>query len=230
MLMTDGPHPPVFSIVTPQEFLSSEQPTNTHNLPTNFIISLSYMPLNNTFLSLFSLLSYSQSQTTSDEQNPSPPPPATVQSEFMLSHSAAILHTDSYYDLWRNFSALSTGRYSLNLIVMNGRVGICMNGEYHPPMETIKLWENVQRTDSLEMIFSPYLSSIYSMVKTYTLFCVCMCVCVCVLKMYVSLKGIICSMKILPLPEDLPSSPFLCSLVYHACLVYTYIALKLELD
>ena len=161
MHMSDeGSHPPTFSILSPEQFLL-EQPNDTHALPPNFVVSLSYKPLNNTYLSLFSLLSYPQTQP---QNSTAPPPPVTVQSEFMLSHSAAVLYSDSYYDLWRDFSALSTQRYNLNLIVMNGRVGMCLDGQYLPPVETVQLWKNVQRTDSLEMRFSPYLDSIHSMV------------------------------------------------------------------
>jgi hypothetical protein len=197
--MTDVINPPSFSIVDPQEFLSSDQPDNSSTLPMNFIISLSYKPLNNTVLSLFSLLSYSEqsqnhlarSQGSSGNDTAAV---ATLQSELMLSHSATLVQSNSYYDLWRNFSTTTPLRYILNLIVMNGHVGMCLDGGYHPPMETVRLWGDVKATDSLELKFSPYLKSVSSL-------------------------GIICSMKIIPLPEDLPSSPFLCSVVFHACLV-----------
>ena len=167
MLMSSDPHPPSFEILTPRDYLLSEPSVNSHTLPTNFLLSLSYKPLNNTFLSLFSLLSRStQPQNQPNRTNGSDTVASSPQihSEFMLSHSATVMHSDSYYDLWTDFSAASPLRYTLNLIVMNGRVGMCMNEDYHPPMETVRLWRDLKTTDSLEMKFSPYLSSISSMV------------------------------------------------------------------
>ena len=163
MSMSDDFHGPSFTIVQPQHFLSSEPSVSSHTLPMNFLLSLSYKPLNNTVLSLFSLLSRpNQSQSQSNISNDSF---ASFHSEFMLSHSATVVFSDSYYDLWTDLSASSPLRYTLNLIVMNGRVGVCMNGNYHPPMETVRLWKDVKTTDSLEMKFSPYLSTISSMVS-----------------------------------------------------------------
>jgi hypothetical protein len=200
MSLSNDHRPPSFAIVQPRQFLSSEQSVNSHTLPTNFLLSLSYKPLNNTVLSLFSLMSHpAQSQhqpnrtTTQSNSSHSIANFSKIHSEFRLSHSATVVvHSDRYYDLSTDFSASYQSRYSLNLIVMNGRVGMCLNGEYHPPIEGISLWNDVKTTDTLEMKFSPYLRSVSSL-------------------------GIICSMKLLPLPEDLPSSPFLCSLIFHTC-------------
>lgn len=168
--MSDSPHPPSFSIVNPQDFLSEQLDDSvTHTLPTNFIVSLSYKPLNNTVLSLFSLLSYPHNHVRSQEEaqssNITTPELATFQSELMLGQSATLVQSDSYYDLWRNFSMTATLRYTLNLIVMNGKVGMCLDGDYHPPMETVQLWSNLKTTDSLEMRFSPYLKSVSSLVR-----------------------------------------------------------------
>ena len=170
MSMSSNHHPPSFAIVQPRHYLSSDPSVNSHILPTNFLLSMSYKPLNNTALSLFSLLSHpTQSNRTSHSNSNSSSDSiansSKIHSEFMLSHSATVLYSDSYYDLWTDFSATYQSRYSLNLIVMNGRVGMCLNGEYHPPMESIRLWNNIKNTETLEMKFSPYLSSISSLVS-----------------------------------------------------------------
>ena len=169
MLMADSPLQPSFTIVSPQDFLlSSADSVRHHSLPTNFIISLSYKPLNNTVLSLFSLLSYSEPSPANTQQNSNNTNTstfATFQSELMLSQSATLVHSDSYYDLWRDFSTSTRLRYTLNLIVKNGRVGMCLDGDYHPPVETVQLWKNVEATDSLELRFSPHLTSVSSLVK-----------------------------------------------------------------
>ena len=220
MSLSNDHRPPSFAIVQPRQYLSSEQSVNSHTLPTNFLLSLSYKPLNNTVLSLFSLMSHpAQSQNQQNRTANSSHSIANfskIHSEFRLSHSATVVvHSDSYYDLSTDLSASYQSRYSLNLIVMNGRVGMCLNGEYHPPIEGISLWNDVKTTDTLEMKFSPYLSSVSSLVsknrKNKDDICF-------MLSMYL-LQGIICSMKLLPLPEDLPSSPFLCSLIFHTCVV-----------
>ena len=166
MLMTDSPIAPSFSIVGSQAFLSSQQSVNSdvHTLPKNFIISLSYKPLNNTILSLFSLMSYSSSQLDGTTQANDT---ATFQSELMLSHAMTLVHLDSYYDLMRNFSSTAPLRYSLNLIVMDGKVGMCLNGDYHPPMDTVRLWKDIKTTDSLELNFSPYLRSVSELVDRH---------------------------------------------------------------
>lgn len=166
--MTDITNPPSFSIIDFQDFLSSEQPDNSSTLPMNFILSLSYKPLNNTVLSLFSLLSYpkqSPEHLTRSQNSSNSTVRAARQSELMLSHSATLVHSNSYYDLWRDFSFTRPRRYNLNLIVMNGRVGMCLDGGYHPPMETVRLWSDVKATDSLELKFSPYLKSVSSLVS-----------------------------------------------------------------
>ena len=163
MLMSNDPHPPSFTIVNPTEFISSDPSVHSHTLPTNFLLSLSYKPLNNTFLSLFSLLSHPhQSHSQSNQTSSST---SKIHSEFMLSHSATVVLSDSYYDLWTDLSEASPLRYTLNLIVVDGRIGMCLDNDYHPPMETVRLWRDVKSTDSLEMKFSPYLHSIFSMVK-----------------------------------------------------------------
>lgn len=167
MLISDDPHPPTFSIISSQEFLS-EQPNNlSHTLPPNFIISLSYKPLNNTVLSLFSLLSQSKQDQSQEPQNSNDTIPVLqiFHSELMLSHSATLVQSHRYFDLWRNFSDSSPQRYNLNLIVMNGRVGMCLDGDYHHPAETVQLWSNVKTTDSLKLRFSPYLKPVLSLVN-----------------------------------------------------------------
>ena len=171
MSMTEDPRPLSFTIVDPQEFLSSQSSSDHHHtLPPNFLLSLSYKPLNNTFLSLFSLLSSpvqplnSQSNTTQADNSSSSTRRSKIHSELILSHSATVLFPDSYYDLWTDLSTNSPLRYSLHLIVMNGHIGMCLGNDYHPPMETVRLWENVESTESLEMKFTPYLNSISSMV------------------------------------------------------------------
>ena len=42
---------------------------------------------------------------------------------------------------------------------------MCLDGGYHPPMETVRLWGDVKATDSLELKFSPYLKSVSSLVR-----------------------------------------------------------------
>lgn len=172
MLISDGPHPPAFSIISSQEFLSEQSDNLSHTLPPNFIISLSYKPLNNTVLSLFSLLSQPSQDESQKPQssNNTIPVPQTFHSELMLSHSATLVQSHRYFDLWRNFSDTNPQRYNLNLIVMNGRVGMCLDGDYHHPVERVQLWSNVKTTDSLELKFSPYLKSVLSLVKK-TLVC-----------------------------------------------------------
>lgn len=161
--------PPTFSIKSSQNFLSEQPDNSSHNLPTNFIISLSYKPLNNTVLSLFSLLSRPKQNQSQEPRNSNDTAPLfqTFQSEFMLSRSATLVQSHTYFDLWTNFSDSNPLRYNLNLIVMNGQVGMCLDGDYHHPVETVQLWRNVKKTDSLELRFSPYLKSVLSLVKRH---------------------------------------------------------------
>ena len=229
MQMIDSPHPPSFSITHTQEFLS-EQPQNSptaHTLPPNFIISLLYKPLNNTVLSLFSVLTYPKPSPNqnrgSDNQNSSNTnlTRATFQSELILSHSATLVQPDQYYDLWQNFSDTTLSKYAMNLIVMNGQVGMCLSGDYYPPMQDLKLWSDVKTTEALELRFSPYLKSVSSLViyNNIAVSHIHIYMHGCFTFLHTVFQGIICSMKIIPLPDDLPSSPFLCSLVFHACFV-----------
>ena len=165
---------PQFFIVDPQEYLSMRLNTSTrdsHILPPQFIISLSYKPLNNTVLSLFSVLSnqdHSPHQVRDSEfQNITTPASAVFNSSIILSDSAVLMMPDSYYVLWPTMSDTARSRYTINLIVINGELSTCLNGEYLAPIPHVELWNAPKRKDSLQMIFTPHLNAVSSLVKIH---------------------------------------------------------------
>lgn len=160
--MTNNSHSPTFFIVDSQDFLSEKYYHHHPVLPKNFIVSLMYKPLNNTVLSLFSVISHQK--VHSEFQNITSSPEPVFQSSLLLSHSATLVQSENYFDLWHSFSDSRTSRYAVNLIVMNGQLGMCMDGEYFPPVQNAKVWNGLQQSDSLELRFTPHLESVSSMV------------------------------------------------------------------
>ena len=160
---------PSFDIVDSQEYLSERQSnlsTNSHKLPPQFIISLSYKPLNNTVLSLFSVQSSMQQQIRgSKNQNVSNSTRFMFNSSIILSDSTVLMMPDSYYVLWSSLSDVSRYRYTINLIVMDGRLSTCFNGQYLPSGPQMELWSRRKETDRLQMKFTPYLKSVSSLVR-----------------------------------------------------------------
>ena len=144
--------PPTFSIISNTEYVSqfySNSSSVTHTLPQQFLISLSYKPNTNTILRLLTAFSKATPESAEDY------------AMIMLSSALTYLQQYRYLDLLRNIS--TSVHHTLTLVVRDGALGVCMDGEYRPAEPFVNLWNRSQH--EVEMVFSDQLHSVASAVS-----------------------------------------------------------------
>lgn len=159
---------PTFSVVSNEQFLAElSANSSTAVLPPQFLISLSYRPDNNTVLRLFTV-------ELNDLPSPQDTPSSTLGSQrndsidtstpqlvgsVVLSSSVTLIRYDGYLELWNSMS--HSLYHSVELLISNGDLYICVDGEMRP---AVSFWLPTS-SQSLQLSFSPHLHSVTSVVS-----------------------------------------------------------------
>lgn len=182
--------PPSFTILSSRTYaniLHRNSSTETRILPQQFLISLAYKPNNNTVLRLVSVHvssavrndsnTSSENSRNSTKDFDSPPtgvstdntslpedPDHQPYSSIVLSSTVTYLQRNRrYFDLWSNLSHDSY--HSLTLIVTNGQLSTCLDGEFRPAEPLVKLWDVDSVHRPVEVVFSTHLSDVATVVS-----------------------------------------------------------------
>ena len=179
--------PVSFSVVNSNTYtnlLHRNASTQTSVLPPQFLVSLAYKPNNNTVLRLLSVHISSAVQNDSTNSSSEYPHDSNLEdydspsndtissteddlySSIMLSSTVTYLQrNERYFDLWSNLS--NDSYHTLTLIVTNGQLSTCLDGQFRPAEPLVNLWDVNPMHRSVQVAFSTHLNDVATVVSVF---------------------------------------------------------------
>ena len=179
--------PVSFSVVNSNTYtnlLHRNASTQTSVLPPQFLVSLAYKPNNNTVLRLLSVHISSAVQNDSTNSSSEYPHDSNLEdydspsndnissteddlySSIMLSSTVTYLQrNERYFDLWSNLS--NDSYHALTLIVINGQLSTCLDGQFRPAEPLVNLWDVNPMHRSVQVAFSTHLNDVATVVSVF---------------------------------------------------------------
>lgn len=85
-------------------------------------------------------------------------------SSIMLSSTVTYLQrNERYFDLWSNLS--NDSYHTLTLIVTNGQLSTCLDGQFRPAEPLVNLWDVKPMHRSVQVAFSTHLNDVATVVS-----------------------------------------------------------------